>query len=283
MTESADLEISSPGLLEDELKNISADYKKLTVKGVLNKADMDALGNQIQDDKVRGRISSVDFSGISGVTDIPPKMFSHCEDLTEVRLPSCITKLGSQAFAYSPSLASVNLNSVTEVSNFDCFAFCRSLCDFSLPKAEKIGKFSFRRSRIEGSLNLPALKRVSACLFMDATVTGDILLPEAASCDEDAFCGVKVSGKIYLPNCTDLGYGLFNDSRMIGSLWLTTPKHIELNARTFTEFTNLKNTTLYLHRNKKDGAAAVSSNRWGGTEWKKIEYVDSDGNVLSGS
>lgn len=283
MTETVELEIFYPGSLEGELKNLLTDYKKLTVKGVLNKADMDALRNQIQNDNVRERIVSIDLSGVSGVDAVPSKMFSNCPELTEIKLPKCIKKAESRAFAYSQKLCEINLDEISEIEGFDCFAFCRSLCDFSLPKAEKIGKFSFRRSCIEGSVNLPVLKHVSACLFMDAAVTGDILIPEAISCDEDAFCGVKVSGKIYLPNCTDLGYGLFNDSRMVGSLWLTTPKHIELHGRTFTEFTNLKNTTLYLHRNKKGDVSGNSFNQWGGTEWKKIEYVDSDSGILSES
>ena len=65
MTETVELEIFYPGSLEGELKNLLTDYKKLTVKGVLNKADMDALRNQIQNDNVRERIVSIDLSGVS--------------------------------------------------------------------------------------------------------------------------------------------------------------------------------------------------------------------------
>lgn len=264
--------VQQPGTLsKNHLFRMPSGDKTLVVKGELNDADMAALRDWIQTDPNRKNLETADLSGVSGISRIPSKMFFCCRKLREVILPSEPVCLGSQAFAYTSELSFINTEQITEIDTFDCFAFCGNLPEMSFSEMETAGSFTFRKSEFKGSVSFPKLKSLSSYIFKDAVIRGNLSFSGVTCCREDAFFGITVLGTIDLPNCVEMKYGVFNEIRSVHSLRLTTDRSILLNPHSFTEYSVMKNTVLYLHPNKK---SSIRDKFWGGVLWKEIRFSD---------
>ena len=70
-----------------------------------------------------------------GVTELPGAVFSYCENLEQVTLPSTMKTIGEQCFYSSTALKSVNLPEGLKEMGAYAFGHCTSLASLTVPKS----------------------------------------------------------------------------------------------------------------------------------------------------
>ena len=129
------------------------------------------------------------------VTSIGSNAFWHVQGITEIALPSGLTKIGNSAFqntslekieipnsvetygsgvfAYCSNLKSVKLSTGATVINTSMFAYCTSLSEIEIPEGYiEIGKTAFANSTELATIHLPStLKTVGNAAFGNTGLT----------------------------------------------------------------------------------------------------------------
>jgi len=153
------INLTKPGTIGAELGNITsaASWTKLVITGPMNDDDFRLLAQRFNNG-VCANLSTLDLSGVTGVTKIPTSAFRGTETLVKVSLPEQITVIGAGAFYGQKDLSILNLpEALTEIGS-QAFYQCNSLIVKKLPsKLARVGKGTFVNCQsMEGEITIPA-------------------------------------------------------------------------------------------------------------------------------
>lgn len=197
-------------------------------------------------------LTRLDFSGCTGITEIPESAFYGCSTLTEIVLPETVTALGGHSFYRCYALTTVNFPAALATIGQYAFSDATSLTSVVLPAAiTGIGQYAFQNCT---ALTAADLSRVSPDalaesygLFMSCTAItnmSDIQLPTGLTALPEAFfrncTGITA---IMLPDSvTALGQAVFQGCTGIEAVDLTNMT--ELGVGLFSGCTHLAQVTL---------------------------------------
>ncbi len=114
-----------------------------------------------------------------GITEMGDYVFSTCDNLTSVKLPSTITTIPKSAFAYCPKLTKVTVpDSVTRIEE-KAFYCCDALSTVSLPKKlDYLGKQAFYACKSLKSVTVPdGVKTIEDQTFANSMYLQKVTLP----------------------------------------------------------------------------------------------------------
>lgn len=155
-----------------------------------------------------------------GITNIPEEAFSEFE-MEEVKLPTTLKTIGSNAFEYCEKLKAITIpNGVTEMKD-ECFYKCSELKKVVLPSQ---------------------LKSIGAGAFYKTPITS-VTIPDSVTDIGDsafAYTGLK---SVEIPGKVTLGYGVFSGCKELESAKLNRGIKCIQND-TFSGCTSLKKLTL---------------------------------------
>ena len=223
-------------------------------------------------------LTSIDFSGCTGITAIAEQAFYKCNKMTEIVLPDSVTTLGDLCFSGCSALTSIDLPSGLEQIGRRCFQNAIQLASITLPASvTSIGKDAFAECKglTEADLSkVPAqVLAGSEGLFRSCSGIDDmkkIKLPaELTSLPESFFSGCTGIAKVELPDSiTSLGEAVFNGCTNLEEADLTGVN--ELGVFLFSSCTSLTTVTL------KDGITSLPPRIFNNcTALETIELPDS--------
>ncbi len=126
-------------------------------------------------------------------------VFSGCESLTSITIPSSVTSIGYSTFAYCTSLTSINIpSSVTSIES-GVFSDCTSLTSITIPSS---------------------VTSIGGSAFFNCTSLTSITIPNSVtSIDYWAFDGCTSLTSITIPNSvTSIGYSAFSGCTSLTSI-----------------------------------------------------------------
>lgn len=116
----------------------------LTISGPMN--DVDAMALKYFFDGEYGtketHVSTLDMSGVTGLTEIKDATFRDARYLKKVILPASVTSIASRAFA-GAGLETFTAEHVTSVGDESAFGSCTNLTELSLPSVTTFGEGNF--------------------------------------------------------------------------------------------------------------------------------------------
>ena len=90
------------------------------------------------------KISVTNIDLPSGITKLESGVFAHCSNLTTISLPEGVASIGNSAFHNCKSLAEVNIPETVSSIGTKAFYYCISLSNISLPNGiTSIGEYAF--------------------------------------------------------------------------------------------------------------------------------------------
>ncbi len=211
-------------------------------------------------------ITSLDFSSVKGVTELPGFAFGELSSslsLEEIILPESITSTGDGAFSACKNLESITLDNIKELGSgafLNCssltkaslpeattiggFAFegCSSLIEISLPKAEAIGEVAFYGCMSLKTISLPAATEIGVDVFVGCSSLTEASLPEATSIGECAFLECALLTEASLPKAETIGKYAFQDCSSLSTIDLSEATTIVEHA--FSNCTSLTSISL---------------------------------------
>lgn len=153
-----EITLTAPGTITELYNSTEAyNWTSLTIKGPMNDADFANISSAITT-WAKTSLTTIDMSGVTGLTKIAAGGFAQMNVLAQVKLPSQIREIGAGAFYGDTRLLDANLPDSLRSIGYEAFYNCNSLIRLNLPKKlEKIGKATFIGcSTIEGTLKIPA-------------------------------------------------------------------------------------------------------------------------------
>ena len=249
---SVTVHVSEPGTLfvkiQEQIEELGemSDVTSLTVTGQLNEDDTNVLHWLLTN------LEKADFSGLSPesgmyivladkrrlqqvalpleATQLGGSIFSNCENLTGVTLPTrleavpydcfmnckklasivvpaTVTEVGERAFSGCESLASATLPEGLEVINYSAFHGCSSLKSITLPSTlQVIGDIAFAQTGLE-TITLPAGVKIDNLMgdgaFRDCKQLLSATLPDGLTDETDlgiqTFMGCEALTQVRLP------------------------------------------------------------------------------------
>ncbi|EAX87543.1 surface antigen BspA-like [Trichomonas vaginalis G3] len=121
----------------------SSTIKSITFPSGLKKIEQYAFSNC-------NNLVRVSFQG-SQITEIPDYCFYQCPSLSQIVLPSSITKIGNYAFRESPVIGDIGISNLNSLSSIGIYAFYQSgltTADIS-SQSHTIGMQAFAQSKLE--------------------------------------------------------------------------------------------------------------------------------------
>ncbi|UTC62392.1 leucine-rich repeat protein [Treponema sp. OMZ 787] len=209
--------------------------KDITVYAVTNYAKFNIKDNKItgygyKGGKPRGKIIIPD--GITEMENLYGRLFSDCKEITSVRFPKSLTKIGSRAFSGCTGLKNLDLSSCTSLTTIDYDAF----------------------SGCTGKINLDissctSLTTIRSKAFADFTGLTSITLPKSlTTIGSSAFGGCTGLESIDLSSCTSLttiGSHAFEGCTGKINLDLSSCTSLTtIGSQAFADFTGLTSITL---------------------------------------
>lgn len=128
----------------------------LTLSGPMNDTDDAQALYDYFNGNIDNHVSTLDMSGVTGLTTIKAQTFSYALFLENVILPTSVTTIGHEAFAHSV-LKTITADQVTTVE-FSAFQFCVNLTELSLPSVTNFSEGTFI---LENCYGLTTLKLTS--------------------------------------------------------------------------------------------------------------------------
>jgi len=173
-------------------------------------------------------LTSVTFAEGCQLTEIPEATF-YRTDLTQVNLPSSITKIGNGAFQGCDQLTKVELPAYLESIDANAFLWCGSLADIELPATlTSIGNSAFDGCRSLSSVNLPAsLRSIGNGVFEKCSGLTSVTFADGCQLTEipdNAFSNTGLSGLLKLPvSISNIGLNAFSNCTNL-NLYITDDK-----------------------------------------------------------
>ncbi len=136
------------------------------------------------------RLEEADIA--EGIEVIGDNIFSQCENLKRVALPSSLRKLGARAFTGCKNLSEINTDIKIEKIEKDTFFGCDKLVRFAVPDCvETIGESAFGLCKGLISVTLPySLRKIEKMAFVHCDNLTSIYIPSAVrEISGDAFNG----------------------------------------------------------------------------------------------
>lgn len=160
------------------------------------------------------------------VTSIGDKVFSGCESLTSVVLPTSITSIGERAFSGCSNLTSISIpnsityigdytfygcqnldsitipNSVTDIGNY-AFYGCQHLDSITIPNSvTDIGNYAFSYCSSLSSVVIPnSVTKICDCLFKGCENLQSVVIPNSVTyIAQRAFLGCTNIHSVVIPN-----------------------------------------------------------------------------------
>ncbi len=169
--------------------------------------------------------SKVSYNGSSySVTSIDEWCFYYCRSLTDITIPTSVTKIGKNAFAYCKITAISIPGNVTEIGS-EAFYDCSSLTSFTLPRG---------------------ITQISNSLFYNCKALENIEIPAGVtSIGQYAFSNCTGLKSISIPtSVTSIGRHAFNYCNALSDVYIT-----DIAAWCSVEFENSLATPLYYAEN----------------------------------
>ena len=222
-------------------EKISDDYpidKHLTVYAVTNYAKFNIDGTKIKltdgkgytGDKPRGKIIIRDDITEIEDGDGSKGAFKDCTEISSIKFPQALTKIGKNAFEGCTGLKSLDLSGCTSLTKIDHGAFsgCKGLTSISLPaNLTTIGWYAFSGCTGLTSLDLSgctSLTKIDHSAFYGCMGLTSISWPASlTTIDSHAFFGCTGLTSLDLSNCTNLtiiGQQVFNNCTNLTSISL---------------------------------------------------------------
>lgn len=125
------IEIKEKGILENYISSTnlsSADC--IAISGPMSDEDVVYLGKYI---RTHNNINKLDLEEVSELTSIDHNAFEQCENLAEIKLPSCITRIGDHAFDQCKSLKELHLPDSINIIGDRAYSGCEELESINIP------------------------------------------------------------------------------------------------------------------------------------------------------
>ncbi len=205
----------------------------------------------------------------NSVTRIGDDAFYDCSSLSSVTIPNSVTSIGDDAFYNCYRLSSVTIpNSVTSIGD-DAFYNCLSLSSVTIPNSvTSIGDDAFRGCSSLSSVTIPnSVTSIGDDAFRGCSSLSSVTIPNSVtSIGDDAFRGCSSLSSVTIPNSvTSIGSYAFYDCSSLSSI--TVPSSvISIGSSAFSD--NLKK-VIMLPNSAPSGLSSV----FGSTSWYGMFYV----------
>ncbi len=209
-----------------------------------------------------------EFQYFTGVTEVPPKMFLGCENLTNVKLPESVTTIGHNVFDYCVSMAELSIPSTVVSVGNQAFSGCTNLKRFiwnvknCLPtvlaivpnytqkvivgdSVEVIPSNFAKNTRINDLTLGKSVKKISSSAFYHCTGLKRVNIPNSVTVIyQNAFYENSGLEELTLGNSlTEIGNNAFNLCSSLTSVSIPNAvTRVGMNA--FAKCTNLRNVVI---------------------------------------
>ena len=161
------------------------------------------------------------------VIEISREAFQRCENVTSIKLPSTIRKIGPYAFAYCTSITDIFVpKNVAEIDNH-AFRSCTALKTVSFEAGSvltRIGNFAFENCKLITSVSIPSnVSVIGDSAFKDCSALANINMPTALTdLGSLAFNNcVSLTSISFSDNVTKMGTGAFRGCTALTSVYLS--------------------------------------------------------------
>jgi prepilin-type N-terminal cleavage/methylation domain-containing protein len=151
----------------------------------------------------RMKLVNVVLSENIDFTSIGDGVFSYCNSLKSIKIPTNVTSIGKESFKYCESLTSIEIpNSLVDIG-YGAFNHCTNLVDITIPHSvTNIDAYAFGSCKSLLSVVLPdRITIINDGLFESCTSLNNIVIPDGVtSIGKHSFGGCKSLTSINLPN-----------------------------------------------------------------------------------
>ena len=166
------------------------------------------------------------FTGLNYQNNTSLNMqFNQCTNLTNITIPSVLTKLGFAMFDGCSHLFTINLQNVTAIDGL-CFRNCDlSGFDLNTPNLTSIGSGAFRDTNIKTISNLGSITTFPDFLFCGCTKLESVMLPNTVTgkIKDSAFRGCTSLTSIDIPEgVTEIDVYVFRECTNLQHISLPT-------------------------------------------------------------
>lgn len=151
----------------------------------------------------------------NGVTSIGMEMFSYCNNLTSLSLPSTLKNIDTYSFVGCKSLTSVVIpNGVTNIGS-SAFLRCEKLSSITIPKSVTyIGALAFLDTpwfEAQKSIDDPFIIINGLLVYVDYDLSGDVVIPSSVNkiCGQAVERRSKITSITIPETVTEIGFNAF--------------------------------------------------------------------------
>lgn len=166
-----------------------------------------------------------------GVTSIGMGMFSYCNNLTSLSLPSTLKNIDTYSFVGCESLEAVVIpNGVTNIGS-SSFAGCKKLSSVTIPKSVTyIGALAFSGTpwfEAQRSIDTPFVIINGLLIDVFYKLSGDVVIPSAVNkiCDQAAWGCSEITTLTIPETVTEIGNNAFSGCKALNSI--TIPASVQ--------------------------------------------------------
>lgn len=205
-------------------------------------------------------------------------VFGNREEISSVKMPGSIKKIGKGAFAGCNNLKSITLPEKTELIGSYAFIDCTNLTEVTIPAGvTMIDEGTFENCKDLKKINLPgSVTEIRDYAFTGCIGLEEIVLPEGLTqIGYEAFRGCRNLMNLVIPeNMRKIGIGAFKDCIQINDI--SIPDGItDLNLSIFDGCSNLKRITIPSSIKKIN----AKKNRWDGFQLDSLKQLIIDPNT----
>lgn len=189
------IDISLPGTLAEQISQRGGlNASELTVRGMIDDRDVMSISRMIY-------LNYLDLS-YTDLRSLPTIGLANMRQLTTVRLPQSIIKLGRDSFAGCLMLSGILLPDKLENIEAGAFYNCRKLSDINIVRSvDKVGKGAFENCIALSQLIIEGAPAIDQKAFAGCSALSKVV---CFSCEppvvhSDSFVGINVSCVLAVP------------------------------------------------------------------------------------